>query len=294
MHFSIDNQYQELILISKIQEISQRHLLEIIAVKAGIKDVMRIHITNHDEYKALENYCFNNNLNIDHSTFKLKVDWVNDIGDTFLFVVPWDDQSTDQFVAYISKDPKILKRAVSIEVDENHSSSGRLYGYPECCCRSYNDISNGKKWIDLILENSEGLFFEPWANKFSYLVHEFTLFPDYFPCNLSCTGTKSLSMEYYKLGLKNNLKEFVNMQLEMMTGLYFVGDHSVLSFKYFEYNKDYIIVNKSGSFTYGEKVQFFETMKLNIIIKGNNRYVQIKDELYRVLIFESHEEIGNT
>ena len=91
-------------LINSISSIENRHFLEVLAVIDGLKNVMRIHINLKLEYDYLSSFTKKYNLYLNHTPFKLKVDWKNEIGDTFLKSVPWDDDTTEMFVAYLSKD----------------------------------------------------------------------------------------------------------------------------------------------------------------------------------------------
>jgi hypothetical protein len=180
-------------LIESISSIEKRHFLEVLGVIDGIKNVMRIHINYFKEYEILLLFAKKHNLFLSHTPFKLKIDWTNEIGDTFLKSVPWEDDSSEMFVAYISKNPDTNKIAQTIEIDSTNLDAGLLYQYPSCCCINYDLISEGELWLNLLLKNSNGIKFSPWANKLSYLVYEFCLFPDYFPCSLNCQGTIKLS-----------------------------------------------------------------------------------------------------
>lgn len=218
-------------LIENLSVIEDRHLLELLAVHSGLKKVMRIHIANDKEYKVLSHFCKRNALHLAHSQFRLKLSWTNEIGDQFYSDVPWEDESAEEFIAYLTKeDLDGLNRSVYIEREGSHEEAGRLYGYPDCCCENYKRISNGEEWVEVLSGNSGGTFFSPWANKLAYLVHGFTLFPDYFPCSYNCKATMELSKEYFQLGVMTGLENFVQMQLEFMRRVYLVGPEVVLSF----------------------------------------------------------------
>ena len=218
-------------LIQNLSVIEERHLLELLAVHSGLKNVMRIHIANDQEYQILTNYCERNGMQLAHSEFRLKLSWTNDIGDQFYSDVPWEDESAEEFIAYLTKeDLPSLHRAVRIEIEGSHADAGKLYGYPDCCCENYDTIANGQEWIEVLAQNSQGTFFSPWANKLAYLVHGFTLFPDYFPCSYSCESTHALSKKYFELGVASGLSDFVEMQLALMSQTYLVSAEGVFSF----------------------------------------------------------------
>lgn len=218
-------------LIQSLSVIEERHLLELLAVHAGLKNVMRIHIANNTEYEILSKYCERNGLLLAHSDFRLKLSWTNEIGDSFYTDVPWEDDSVEEFIAYITKEDLAgLNRAIRIEIEGNHADAGKLYGYPDCCCSNYESIANGQEWVSVLSQTSQGTIFSPWANKLAYLVHEFTLFPDYFPCSYSCKKTQALSQQYFQLGKISGLTEFVEMQLSFMSRPYLVASEGIFSF----------------------------------------------------------------
>lgn len=283
------NKTQIVELIENLSGIEERHFLEFVAVLKGVKEVMRIHINKNEEYELLEKFCIKNSLLIGHSDFKLKVDWVNEIGDTFLKDVPWEDDSTEMFVAYITKTSQdALSRALTIEISGEHLDAGKLYGYPECCCINYEKISTGEFWINSLLENSKGLFFKPWNNKLAYLVHNYAIFPDYFPCSFTCEGTEKLSKQYYNLGLENDLKDFVEMQIDFMSRFYLVSEDSIFSFNNYVINGNSILLNTEGLQFHGVNV-FHSIGNTSIEIpfknKEENLYWYWEGVKFRALVF---------
>ena len=57
-------------LIQNLSVIEERHLLELLAVHSGLKNVMRIHIATDKEYQILSKYCERNGLHLAHSEFR--------------------------------------------------------------------------------------------------------------------------------------------------------------------------------------------------------------------------------
>jgi hypothetical protein len=261
-------------LIDNLSVIEDRHLLELLAVHSGLKKVMRIHIANDKEYALLSDFCKHNTLHLAHSQFRLKLSWANEIGDQFYNDVPWEDESAEEFIAYLTKeDLDGLSRSIYIEREGSHEDAGRLYGYPHCCCENYELISNGEEWVKVLSDNSQGTFFSPWGNKLAYLVHGFTLFPDYFPCSYNCKATVELSKEYFQLGVKVGLTDFVHMQLEFMRRVYLVGPEGVLSFS------DWNIDSKNRLQLRLEKMSFF----------GKNILEEYPEDVLEILLPESNK-----
>ena len=56
-------------LIQNLSVIEERHLLELLAVHSGLKNVMRIHIANDKEYQILTNYCERNGMQLPTPNF---------------------------------------------------------------------------------------------------------------------------------------------------------------------------------------------------------------------------------
>ena len=277
-------------LIPRINSLEPRYLLEFLSLKQGLKKVLRIHIENNREYEDLKYYANSNNLLIGHSTFKLKISWQNELGDTFLENTDWSDPNAEQFVAYLSLDQKLLDKAVSIEVDEDHIDAGLLYGYPKCCCENYKIISEGKYWIDCLLENSKGLFFDYRTNKLAYLTNGFTLFPDYFNCSFHCTGTIDLSDKYKDIGDDYGLSELTSNIISCMKGLFLVHETNIIKFDNYiiNHNCNDIDVSMDKVSIYGDRIDFSENraIKLNIEDHNNDFYTYLKGIKYRVLVFE--------
>jgi len=277
-------------LINQLSAIEERHLLEFLAVDHGIKDIMRIHIANDKEFATLTDYCLDNSFHLTHSSFKLKLEWSNEIGDKFYSYTEWDDQNAEEYIAYFTKDKlDLLKLAEDIEIEGSHTEAGLLYGYPKCCCLSYEEISNGKEWISVLSENSTGLFFSPFTNKLAYLVHGYTLFPDYFPCAYDCEYTASISREYYELGKSYNLNELVDNILYQMSGVYMVSDTGVISFSDWKIEDDNIILDLNNLKYHGKNnLSSFEGNILKIKLplgKEENLFWKWDTTVYRIFIF---------
>ena len=277
-------------LITKINSLEPRYLLEFLALKEDVKKVLRIHIENPKEYDLLKIYAKEMGFLVDHSTFKLKVSWQNELGDTFLENTHWNNPDAEQFVAYLSQDQKFLDQAISIEVDGDHLDAGLLYGYPKCCCENYKTISEGKYWIDCLLENSSGLVYDHRTNKLAYLTNGYTLFPDYFNCSLHCKGTIELSDKYGALGDVYGLSELISHISSCMKGLFLVQSTNIIKFDTYKIDstKNLIEVSTKNRWMYGAQYDFLngEVLKLSIEEIDDGFYASFKDLKYRILVFE--------
>jgi hypothetical protein len=188
-----------------------------------------------------------------------------------------------------------LKKAVKIELEESHGDAGILYEYPLCCSTNYEAISNGSKWLKLMLDNSIGTFFDPRTNKLSYLVYGYTLFPDYFPCSFHCGGTANLSSKYFQLGLKSNLKDYVEMQYSMMKRPYLVTKESVFSFSDWNIENENILNLKMDSLScFGPNYlsAFQESLiTIKLPVGNENCYWNWNNHNFRVLLFSDEYSI---
>ena len=274
-------------VISKISAIDDRHLLEFIGLERGFKKVLRIHIEKSVEYEILCDYAKKFNFLIHHSSFKLKVSWQNKLGDTFLENVSWDNEEAEQFVAYLSYDKHLLETALDIELNGAHIDAGSLYGYPECCSQNYVSISEGKYWLDSLLENSTGLQFEYKANKLSYLTSGLTLFPDYFNCSFNCKQTMNLSDEYERIGREFGLGKDIDNIISHMKGFFLIQGVNVIRFSEYNFINNTVKVNLNNISVFGEEIMIkssdeiiFELEKIDA-----NYEVTFIGKKYRAILF---------
>ena len=206
----------------------ERYLIEMAAMLADVKDVVRIQIENDKEYLVLENYSKQFGLALTHSPTRMKVAWTNDLGDTFLTTVPWDDPDGSSFAAYLGKNIGLVNSAALVESEGTAEEIGNLLGYPECCCRAYERLEQGEFWIPVLSERSFKYEYSPWANRYAYLLYGASLFPDYFPCSLSCKGTINLGKAYFDVIKETSFFELSVQFLDLMKRPVVVGDGYIL------------------------------------------------------------------
>ena len=188
-------------LMDNIRLFSERNVLELIGVLEGVKEVVRVPVTIR-EWQILRAGCEHLGLVIRHANFKLAVMRTTRVGDTFTANVQWDDPAGQEFPAYIARSRETVQRALDIETAaDNDALIGRLYQYPECCIRAYAEIAQGLSWVESLVHSARSSWQERAANKLAYLFDGGSLFPDYFPCTLSCQKTIKLT-EMYRTLLK--------------------------------------------------------------------------------------------
>jgi hypothetical protein len=202
---------------------SDRNVLELLGVLEGVKDVVRIPVTGA-EWQLLRDGCQRLGLAIGHASFKLAVLRTTRVGDTFTTNVQWDDPRGREFPAYVARSRDTVQRAIDIETAVNNDQSmGRLYQYPDCCIEAYAEIAQGLPWVEALVRRAGGSRQDRAANKLAYLFDGGSLFPDYFPCNLSCLTTAALSRTYRSLLMEYGLDDLAESLWERMGRPVLVG-----------------------------------------------------------------------
>ncbi len=231
-------------LPSVCESFSLRNITEVLATIEGEKTVVRVPIKNH-EWDILTDFCKRNNLEICHSNFKIAVVRETALGDIFTENVTWESDSDKivGFVAYISVSKQAAQIAADMEFEADSNELGDLYQYPSCCVSSYNDkIEKGEFWLDILLENSNGVKHSFYSNKIAYLFDEFSIISDYFPCSLNCKETIQIGKKYRDILLKNNLEDFYNKIKASLCKPMLVGDGFLLRF-----NNNSSIINSKNT-----------------------------------------------
>ena len=209
---------------------SDRNVFELIGVLAGVKNVVRIPVTS-SEWQVLRDGCESFGLTVVHANFKLAVLRTTRMGDTFTTNVHWDDPRGMEFLAYVAKSWESVQQAMEMEVtsgtDEN---MGRLYQYPECCIKAYAEIVQGLPWIEALVCRANCSSQNRGSNKLAYLFDGVSLFPDYFPCSLSCAATAELSQLYRSLLIEYGMTDYAESLWERMGRPVLVGEGFAIQF----------------------------------------------------------------
>lgn len=196
-------------LISRCVRVEERHIFELLGAVAGVKPVVRLHLENFKEYAAVEAFAGRTGLNCAHATTRSKLVWTNAIGDSFFTNVDWNDPEGASFGAYLARDGQVLQAAVEVEAGGTALDSGQLLGYPQCCCEAYARLEEGQYWVTALAAASPLSTYPFWGNRYAYLLHGASLFPDYFPCSLGCEGTHRLGRTLADVGRSFGLAEMV-------------------------------------------------------------------------------------
>lgn len=210
--------------------VAERNLLELLAVVEGIKAVVRLPLNNAD-WPVLVDYCEKLGLEIAHSSFKIATVRTTPLGDRFTINVPWSDSRGQEFVAYVARTLEAARRAEVIDHSGNNSEIGQLYQYPRCCTEGYLEIERGAYWAEIIVRRTSGSHQSLFSNKLAYLFDGASLFPDYFPCSLSCEETKRLGIAYYSLLRKYGMEDLADSLRERLSRPVLFGDGIAYQFR---------------------------------------------------------------
>jgi hypothetical protein len=189
--------------------VAERNLLELLGAVEGLKAVVRLPLADED-WPVLCHYCAKLGLCVTCSRFKLATVRTTPLGDRFTTNVPWDDPRGDGFVAYVARTLTEAQEAEALDSVGDSAELGRLYQYPRCCLLGYAEIEAGAYWADLLVQRSSSSRQSLFANKLAYLFDGASLFPDYFPCSLSCPETRELGKTYDALLREYGLGELAD------------------------------------------------------------------------------------
>ncbi len=186
-------------LIRECTSINRHNFLELLALHAGEKSVVRI-VTNDREYNAISAFCAQHSLYELHSQVRQRTVVRTASGDIFTEDVDWNDPTGEFFSVIVSKTEENARRPIELEnLGGTFRDFGRIYGYPSCCIDSYSSIGDRGDWIARYLANSEGGPFGHDGNRLAVLFDGSTLLPEFFPCGARCEESEKIGRRYAKL-----------------------------------------------------------------------------------------------
>ena len=187
----------ELLLLSKvIERFNSRNVLEVVALLAGIKPVMRLVLDNSSR-DVIESMLSQLGLHTVRSRWNLKESYNTTLGDVYTELTESDDSENSSFVIMVSQKRETAEKAMHFEdSEEENGALEKLLGYPTCCVKSYRNVNEAHDWLEELLVNTKHSDCYSWrANRISYLFSENSLFYDYFPCSLECGRTSEISRQ---------------------------------------------------------------------------------------------------
>lgn len=197
-----------------------------------------------------------------------------------------------KFALYISKDPELAKKAKALEEAGDHVDLGKLLGYPECCCKFFqeNYAERSQANNDYVLpafQNSEGFEFKFYTNimaryfDYSLLSH--------FPCSFECEESIKLAKEYLDKLVKIDTgfaKELLKMLMSAAVYTEFTGKFIMV-----DTDRIHNMVKFNELYGTDEKSRLFNDLQrsesFSIIDRDNIRIddLNIKDQKLCVFLF---------
>jgi hypothetical protein len=190
-------------------EYTVRNVFETIAVLDGFKPVMRLVLS--DEYIPLvahELRAFG--LAVSASTWGLRPAYTTSLGDVYTDIDRTGTRRCQRVVA-VARSASSADAFLQAETDGDHEAMGYMLGYPRCCMRAYQDLSEKRDWLTELLEHtSPHARYPHQTNRVAYLFDEHWLGFDYFPCSLLCADTKNIFETVARLARESGMHALVD------------------------------------------------------------------------------------
>jgi hypothetical protein len=275
-------------MITELKDItgSLTKALDIIYVLEGAKPVSRIMLTDKD----ILNFLKEHKLSYEISDFKVlkHTDKTRGYSDKGIKVNSSDNGNP---FLYISKNISLAKKAKEHESNNNHLELGKLLGYPECCCRFFeqNIQKASKTTNDLTLNSfsaSKGFDF-PWQNNNCLRGFDISLL-SHFPCSFHCEESKKIAeknldiIEQHDSDIASYFKFALKCALIYSNG---IGVYSINRYKKTHLTLDYHPKDIIPS----SKNDFF-----NVLLKNNKLTILSKNNFTvgKMLIEDSQTFLG--
>lgn len=194
--------------------LTPRELLELAALSAGIKEVVRFTIRPRT-LPQLRLQCSKKGFDVfAPALFTRRLRKDADSNEFVDLTETCADEASLQ-VAYVSQrgERKMAARLYDLEHGDGTSESiGQLLGYPPCCCCSYKGIETGGDWLETMLVNtpSSAPAFAA-CNRCARVFGDWAVLPDYFPCSFSCRRSALLAERIDRAGQACGLTDYLNV-----------------------------------------------------------------------------------
>lgn len=220
-----------------------QNVIEALAVLSGIKPVLRMLLDGHT-HPHIHNMLSSLGLCCIRSRSVERVMYITEMGDSYSGKAEDTGNADDLFVVMAARSRDLAERAVECEGSaELGSELGVLLGYPSCCVKAYENISQNCDWVESLFKQSPPAASYPSpSNKLSYLFMERSLIYDYFPCSLNCPDTARLSANVHQMLSDEGMGAVANQMLNQMTTPIFL--------------KNGVIVSLEGAVMFGDSLQF--------------------------------------
>lgn len=161
--------------------------LEMIRLGEGKKPVVR-HLYTRQELEKVYDFCKLNGLYLELSPLKIALADDTHFSNKGIFVDRKHPEGL--YVAYISKNELLAKKASLAELQQDHKTLGVLLGYPACCIRFFEREIKDSKTMNLAHEPEHPLTnLSKRENDIALLSH--------FPCSPHCEHSKNIAAENF-------------------------------------------------------------------------------------------------
>lgn len=188
-----------------------KNLIEIGALLEGRKNVVRL-VLAPSRVRATCRFFEHHypDLTIRLSSFLLQEVFRMTSADRFQRRVPLRQGVKGERVAFIGK-PSAVEEAWTVEAGECLDvMTARLYGYPACCCNTYQRIAGGENWLEVFFRAEPHFnFFDVLNNRLSSVASPCLAYHfDYFPCSVTCPETLQINRLNREMLVCSDLPEF--------------------------------------------------------------------------------------
>lgn len=195
-----------LALPDRVHWVDERHILEFCLLRVGKKPVVRVPVRSDTERGALQSLAGALSATLVPSRSKTVLEFTNELGEEFVRWTEASDPQPGEIVVYLSLDPSLATAAEAAEHEEDNDALAALLGYPRCCAEAYSEVGVDGRWIARLLRSNEGDEARWECNKLAYALCGASLFPDYFPCSLTCEATRRLTHDAFDALIAQGLR----------------------------------------------------------------------------------------
>jgi hypothetical protein len=256
--------------------------LEILYLLKDIKKCVRLD-ANEIELEKIKNFCYENNLHLEISDFKVikVIDKGKGSYSNIVKKVPLNHAENGLYHLYISKDSNKSKLLKLLENKNDDSAVGELLGYPKCCIDFF--IENKEKQQEIqndyilpALNNSEGFKF-PFYTNYAIRYFDITLL-SHFPHSFNCKYSIEIAKNNLQC-IKKHSEELANrFETTLKNPVLYTENQGIFIFKDSRLNENILEFDEVKSTVNNELSRILnENKKIEIIdknrIKVNNKII---------------------
>jgi hypothetical protein len=264
-----------------------KNLIEFIMLKRGHKQVIRF-VGQSALLNKLKALALRSGLEIMTSQFMLKDVRKNTTFDVFQKHVPWNDQLELDYVIYIGN-PNAVSQAKEIEEKGcNDQDTANIYGYPDCCAKSYNRIQGGENWMKVYLEGTDKLHYSYHLNKIALLFPpHLTLHQDYFPCSVKCKLSTERVLLAEQLLIEEEMSEILSILRQHLCSLCLLFQDRIWYFSSYLHN------DLTGEFSDLNCSGYLPLKKEKSLKNINPKSLIVENNLIQLISEEGNFEFAN-